>query len=153
MPAGNELVYDDGRVSADGSWLAWLTFIHHLRIAPALRSSHLGCSEDDATHWLVLDRDTRTTSVGPAADIARLLRQAAQPALTSETLTACRDTTNKRMSEPQNVQVLIAQAMRREQQLVHALDVHSGLQSVPPRRALTPHLREFFSHDLSSTRT
>src|SRR5262245_12456230 len=75
-PAGDELVYDDGTVSADGSWFAWLTFLHHPRIAPAQQSYHLGSSDTDATHWLLLDRDARALSIGTAAAVKHFLRQA-----------------------------------------------------------------------------
>src|SRR5262245_34059917 len=80
-PAGDELVYDDGTVSADGSWVAWLTFLHHPRVAPALRSYHLGSSDNDATHWLLLDRDARALSIGTAAAVKHFLRQATPPVL------------------------------------------------------------------------
>src|SRR5262245_4577598 len=120
-PSGDELVYDDGTVSADGSWFAWLTFLHHPRVASTLHSYHLGSSETDATHWLLLDRETRTLSVGLPAEVKHFLRQAAPPVLTSERLTALREASNQRLHNPQNLQVLVAQAMRRNHQLIHAL--------------------------------
>jgi hypothetical protein len=107
-PSGDELVYDDGTVSADGSWVAWLTFLHHPRIAPALHSYHLGSSDDDATHWLLLDREMRILSIGTAAAGKHFLRHAAPPVLTSERLAALRAAVSERVSNPLNMQVMVA---------------------------------------------
>ena len=49
-PWGDELRYEDGTVSADGSWHAWLTFVRHRRIAPTLAPYHFGNSEEEARH-------------------------------------------------------------------------------------------------------
>jgi hypothetical protein len=81
----------------------------------------LGSSDTDATHWLLLDRETRTLSVGPAADVKHFLRQAAPPVLTSERLRALCEAVSERVSKPQNLQVLVAHAMRCEHQLINAL--------------------------------
>lgn len=35
-PCGDEAIYDDGWISGTGEWDAWLAFIRHPRIAPAL---------------------------------------------------------------------------------------------------------------------
>ena len=68
-PAGDELRYDDGTMSAEGSWSAGHLFVHHPRIAPALQSYQFGSSEEEPTHWLLLDRMARTLSVGMVADV------------------------------------------------------------------------------------
>jgi hypothetical protein len=53
--------------------------------------------------------------------VQRFLHHAAPPLLTSEVLTALRDILREQMSPPQNLQILVAQAMRREHRLVSAL--------------------------------
>src|SRR2546428_4267100 len=68
-PWGDELRYEDGTVSADGSWHAWLTFVHHRCIAPVLAPYHSANSEEEARHWLRRGRETRTLSVGAAVDV------------------------------------------------------------------------------------
>jgi hypothetical protein len=70
-------VYHDGTVSADGSWVAWLPFARHRRIAPALTPYYFGNSEEEAQHWLVLDRERRTLSVGAVVDVQPFLRHSA----------------------------------------------------------------------------
>jgi hypothetical protein len=87
-PWGDKLRYEDGTVSADGSWHAWLTFVRHRRIAPALAPYHFDNSEEEARHWLLLDRETRTLSVGAVVDVQQFLRRAAPPALTLDAVTA-----------------------------------------------------------------
>jgi hypothetical protein len=120
-PCGDELRYHDGAVSADGSWQAWLTFVRHRRIAPALAPYHFGNSEEEAVHWLLLDCATRTLLAGASADVARFLRQSASPLMTSEALTVLLATMRAHVSTPHDLQVVVAHAMRREHNLVTAL--------------------------------
>jgi len=62
-PAGDEAMYDDGRVSGDGNWYLFLTLRHS---HPELdRQYNLGYSELEADHWLLLDRETRALVVLP----------------------------------------------------------------------------------------
>jgi len=73
-PAGDELMWDEGWRSADGAWQGWLTFTRHPRVAPALAPYQLGDSDTPATHWLLLDREARTCSVGTAGAVQRALK-------------------------------------------------------------------------------
>ncbi len=120
-PGDDELRYHDGAVSADGSWHAWLTFAHHRRVAPALAPYYVGNAEEDAVHWLLRDRETRTLFVGACAAVSEFLRQSAFSLLTSEALIVLRKTRRERLQEPQDVQAAVAHAMQRAQQLVTAL--------------------------------
>lgn len=120
-PYGDELQYDDGTLSADGSWHAWLTFVRHLRIAPVLAPYHFGNSEEEAQHWLLLDRETRTVFVGAVVDAQQCLRQAAPPVLTLDAVTALLATIRAHASTPPTLQALVAHALQREHQLVTAL--------------------------------
>lgn len=57
--AGDEASYDDGQVSLCGAnWGAFLAYMDHPRIRPWLgdRRWALGSSDEEATHWLCLDR-------------------------------------------------------------------------------------------------
>ena len=73
IPAGDELLWDEGWRSADGAWQGWLTFTRHPRVAPALAPYHLGDSETPPTHWLLLDREARTCCVGAATAVQQAL--------------------------------------------------------------------------------
>src|SRR5262245_28588093 len=119
-PCGDELIYSDGTVSADGSWYAWLTFVHHRRIAPALTPYHFGSSEEEAVHWLLLDRETRTLCVGTRATVSHFLRQSTFPKVTSEVLRGLLEATGTRTRTPHDLQAVLARAMQREHQLVTA---------------------------------
>jgi hypothetical protein len=118
---GDALRYHDGTVSADGSWQAWLTFVRHRRIAPALAPYHFGNSEEEAVHWLLLGRETRTLWAGTSADVAHFLRQSASPLITSAALTVLLESLRERSHTPHDLQVMVAHAMRREHHLVTAL--------------------------------
>jgi len=121
-PGGDELRYHDGTVSADGSWQAWLTFVHHRRIAPALAPSHFANSEA-AAYWLLLDRETRTLWAGTNTDVSYFLQQSASPLMTAEVLTMIRETMRERVHTPHDLQIMVVDAMRWEHQLVTALTV------------------------------
>ncbi len=75
MPAGDEAMYDDGRISADGHWDAYLAFVQHSSVWPELRPYNLGNSDQEAEHWLLLDRQERVLSVAPEQAARRVLRQ------------------------------------------------------------------------------
>ncbi|HLV98698.1 MAG TPA: hypothetical protein VKT82_08485 [Ktedonobacterales bacterium] len=82
-PRGDEAMHDDGRCTGVGDWTAYLAFIKHPTVEPHVRPFDLGSSEEEAQHWLVLDRETRTLSVLPVQQAALLLLQqwGIQPAL------------------------------------------------------------------------
>lgn len=71
---GDEAYYADGYRSACGEWDAFLLFIEHPSVASALQSYDFGSSEDEARHWLILDREHRHLSVAPVAAAQRLLK-------------------------------------------------------------------------------
>lgn len=76
-PAGDEAAYTDGVLTADGDWIAWLTFAEHAHVAPHLAGYDLGSSECGATHWLLLDREQSALYVGEAEEVSRFARAAA----------------------------------------------------------------------------
>jgi hypothetical protein len=73
--AGDESYYDDGRVSGTGEWNGYLTFVRHPAIEPTLRPYHLGDSETEAHHWLLLDRQERALYVAPVRQANRFLHK------------------------------------------------------------------------------
>jgi hypothetical protein len=76
-PFGDEAVYDDGAQSGDGSGVAYQGFVHHPAVAHHLTPYELGSSDQEARHWLLLDRRARRLYVGPRTDVAVVVR--AQP--------------------------------------------------------------------------
>ena len=73
--AGDEVYWDDGWSSADGEWAGWLAFTRHPSVSQVLTPYLFGDSDTEATHWLLLDRETRTCSIGTAAAVAQVLRR------------------------------------------------------------------------------
>lgn len=123
-PCGDELRYNDGTTEADGSWHAWLAFKRHPCIAPHLEPYHLGSSEEEARHWLLLDRESRTLYVGEASAVEHFLleHRPPPPVLTEEQIQAlCQRLEEQwpliRSVDPQDVE----ERMRREEQLVRDL--------------------------------
>jgi hypothetical protein len=74
IPAGDELMWDEGWRSTVGAWQGWRVFTRHPKVAPALVPYDFGDSETPATHWFLLDRETRTCAVGTARAVQRALR-------------------------------------------------------------------------------
>ena len=70
-PAGDEAMYDDGRVSGTGEWDAFLVYTRHRSVAPQLESYNLGSSDAPAQHRLMLNRETRTLFIAPEREAAR----------------------------------------------------------------------------------
>jgi hypothetical protein len=56
-PYGDETDYSDGRITATGSWQAFLAYIQHPAVSPHLQDYDLGSSESEAKHVLILDRE------------------------------------------------------------------------------------------------
>lgn len=54
--SGDEVYYDDGRISGTGEWSPYLCFVQHRAIWPALVGYDFGSSDTPAQHYLVLDR-------------------------------------------------------------------------------------------------
>lgn len=74
-PSGDELMYTDGRISADGEYAPWLLWTRHIAVGAALFGFDFGSSETDAKHWLLLDRKERRFYVGEADQVARFFQQ------------------------------------------------------------------------------
>lgn len=72
-PCGDEAMYDDGFCSADGNWWGFLQFTRHPRVKPWLSPYDLGSSEDEATHWLLCDLESRDVYVGERAEVKAFL--------------------------------------------------------------------------------
>ena len=76
-PAGDEAMVTDGRTTHDGCWWGYQAFVDHplMMLALAGQRYDLGSSETDATHWLVIDRETRTIALAPRPQAEAFLTQ------------------------------------------------------------------------------
>jgi hypothetical protein len=54
---GDEVQLDDGRLDMMGEWDAYLAFVQHPKVYPAVRSYRLGSSESEARDMLIIDRE------------------------------------------------------------------------------------------------
>ena len=72
-PCGDEAMFDDGYCSAEGNWWGFLAFIRHPSVKPWLAGCDLGTSEDEATHWLLCDLESRDVFVGERAEVKAFL--------------------------------------------------------------------------------
>ena len=83
--SGDEVVVTDGRSAHDGCWWGYQAFVDHpLSLIPlAGQRYHLG----SATHWLIIDRQTRLISIAPVDEALRFLN-AQHPPLLRTQLTA-----------------------------------------------------------------
>jgi len=75
--AGDEAMVTDGRTTHDGCWWGYQAFVDHpfMLLALASQPYDLGSSETDATHWLVVDRKTRTIALAPRPQAEAFLTQ------------------------------------------------------------------------------
>ncbi len=72
-PCGDEAMFDDGYCSTDGNWWGFLQFIRHPSVKPWLAGCDLGSSEDEATHWLLCDLESRDVFVGEREEVKAFL--------------------------------------------------------------------------------
>ncbi len=74
---GDELASIDslGNGYVGANWNAWLVFVRHPAIAPFLSLFDLGSSEDEAKHWLLLDRKQRAFYIGTAEQVNKYLSE------------------------------------------------------------------------------
>jgi hypothetical protein len=123
---GDEAYYADGYRSACGEWDAFLLFIEHPAVAPALQGYDFGSSEDEARHWLILDREQRHLSVAPVATAQRLLkvqwkRPEPEPVLVVDEEAWARLVAEIEARAAQITPQQIMAAMQAHQQLLHEL--------------------------------
>ncbi len=77
QPAGDEAMVTDGRTTHDGCWWGYQALVDHplMMLAMAGQRYDLGSSEMDATHWLIIDRETRTIALAPRPQAEAFLTQ------------------------------------------------------------------------------
>jgi hypothetical protein len=73
-PCGDEVIYSDGQISADGQRHTWLLFVRHNSIAPHLAAYNLGSSDEEATPWLLVDQETCAMYVGTPGEVYPVLK-------------------------------------------------------------------------------
>jgi hypothetical protein len=71
-PEIEQLISSDGKTVGSGNNMAWLVFLQHELVQPALQEYNLG--EGDR-YWLLLDRETRNLYVGEGDAVQSLLEQ------------------------------------------------------------------------------
>lgn len=84
-PGGDELMFSDGSISADGDWYAWSVFVQHRAVAPHLAPYDFGSSDEEAKHWLLIDRQSNELYAGAPKEVCKLLVQQLAQAETSDT--------------------------------------------------------------------
>jgi hypothetical protein len=72
-PAGDEMDYSDGRISATGNWQAYLAFIQHPAVSPHLKGYDLGSTDSEAKHALILDQEKQALYVAPVKEAEKFL--------------------------------------------------------------------------------
>lgn len=79
--AGDEAYYTDGMITAMGYWPAYLAYVEHphnaqmiMRLEMMKPGASLGHSDDEATHCLMIDRDTSTGCLIPLAAADEFLK-------------------------------------------------------------------------------
>jgi hypothetical protein len=73
-PAGDEVVYDDGRLSGTGASFVFLTYRRHPAVGAHLEPYNLGYSDLEAEHCLVIDSEENHASIGTLANAWAFLR-------------------------------------------------------------------------------
>ena len=74
IPFGDEVEYSDGRMSANGSWKAFLAYIEHPAVSLFLEGYDLGSRESDAKHALLLDRTQQAIYIAPVLEVETFLK-------------------------------------------------------------------------------
>lgn len=77
---GDEATWNDGRRSVVGAnWMAYLAVVDPLPFSSEEERVSLGASDWEATHWLLLDRETRRLYVLPVAPALTFLQDQERP--------------------------------------------------------------------------
>ncbi|MCC3417885.1 MAG: hypothetical protein JGK28_07920 [Microcoleus sp. PH2017_07_MST_O_A] len=71
-PDIDQLIFSDGKIVGTGNNMAWLVFLQHDLVQPALQEYNFG--EGDR-YWLLLDTETRNLYVGEGKAVQSLLEQ------------------------------------------------------------------------------
>jgi len=71
-PDIDQLISSDGKTAGTGNNMAWLVFLQHDLVKPALQEYNLGEAD---RYWLLLDTETRNLYVGEGKAVESLLEQ------------------------------------------------------------------------------
>ncbi len=82
-PAGDEVVFTDGLMFGTGDGHAFLAFCRHGSVMPQLGPYHLGSSDAEAEHCLVLDR-AQSRAWGAEKNAAKAFLERQHPLLSAE---------------------------------------------------------------------
>ncbi len=78
-PGGDEVIYADGRLSGTGASYIFLTYRRHAAVSPHLQPYNLGYSDQQADHWLLIDRQERRASIAPKGQARAFLEEQHPP--------------------------------------------------------------------------
>jgi len=104
IPSGDEVYFDDGHVGSTGEWDAYLTFMRHPVIAPALQGHNLGDSETEADEWMILDRIARCLFVAPKRTAERWLSERWPHEQVSESVTMTQEEMMQAVMDALNIE-------------------------------------------------
>ncbi|NJR37764.1 MAG: hypothetical protein HC781_01660 [Leptolyngbyaceae cyanobacterium CSU_1_4] len=112
QPAGDEVIYDDGRTSGSGNWRVYIRFTCHPKVAPSLVGWCLGDSDEEALHWLLLDRCDRCFYVGTSETVQSLLKSQhpPRPAISAAEYEVILSRLTAAMTRHQEIEQLIREA-------------------------------------------
>ena len=128
-PAGDEAVWDDGQTSTDACWQAFLAYVHHPVVEPALRPYDLGSSDGPGQHRLLLDLIERRTYIGTTAEVSRFLHAAVPlPSVSLETLNDLLAQLHRELAEP--IREASRQTPSLEEVWRHMVPRHQALQDL-----------------------
>lgn len=146
-PCGDEAEYDDGRGSGTACWSGYLAYVRHPAAALALAPYHLGSSDEEAAHRILVDRRERKASVGTSREVARFLREQweespAGPVVLSEEQVAeiMRRLEQDFMSRPMPTMEQIMAAMREQRRL--EAEMTAWLDATPQAAAARDAIRK-----------
>jgi hypothetical protein len=85
-PGGDEVFFNDGRLSGTGDGRGFLAYLRHRHVAPHLEPYNLGGSDTEADHAFVIDREHDLAGIIPTAGARVFLKSQypPPPALTEE---------------------------------------------------------------------
>jgi hypothetical protein len=79
-PIGDEVYYDDTRFyNGYGTTPVFLLYRQHPAVSCHLDEYNLGDSEEEATHWLIIDRETNRASIATSQDAKVFLKSQHPP--------------------------------------------------------------------------
>jgi hypothetical protein len=138
-PAGDQVVFDDGRSCGTGQSWSFLTWRRHRSVSPLLAPFNLGYSDHDADHCLVIDRERNRASIAPLGEARAFLHAQHPPApeLTPEQAETVRrhieEAIKRRWQEAASAEAM-GQAIAEQRGRLGRMIAWLDMAPVPPQR-------------------